>query len=686
MKPDTMYKFVQELRRRRVIRGIIVYGASTLILLEAANNIANTFGRDAAPPWFVWILGGGFFVSLWFSWIYDITPGGIRKTKPESEDKVHIPEKEVRIYQTTTFISVLLIIGLLTFNIIDKAEAKHIKSLDKSIAVLPFHDPSLSPNQSRTYEFVGQELTSCLVKIEDYRVIPWDQCRTYMRRNKIIPQVGEDLRVCILVQWTPHTTGASRHLAIELISAQDADLIWSDTYPIKGSWADEVRRLSNKISKKITRKLKTYTTPQERALLDEQPYSAQASLYAFLGNAYTQDAWTQSQMGSNNNGEKNAFTDSISFGKATKFYTAAINEDPSFAEAYANRAKARLMGIRAHFFDRSVLDESREDIDRAFNLDEDLPEAHVAMGFYYFYGIREFELAAIHFEKACEMRPNYIEYQFYLSKIYSTLGNWREVMVLSDKVSGSNSQNALYYTNLGLSYQHLKEFSKADQSQARAIELMPQWYAPYINKAYCQMYRGEIAEARASLIEGIENSGKSFNRFLAELHLYEENYVSAAQQIEFTSKQEFKDLQESDGEALLVKAKIYKHADLADIARENFNNAKAYFEAELKENPENYFNHSKLGLAFAGLGNKQQAIEHGQKALLLATQNFDAVTFPYILYDMAVTYTLCDEKESALNTLKELLTIHSLYTLEFIKIDPDLKPLLSEPGFKNLNP
>jgi len=51
-----------------------------------------------------------------------------------------------------------------------------------------------------------------------------------------------------------------------------------------------------------------------------------------------------------------------------------------------------------------------------------------------------------------------------------------------------------------------------------------------------------------------------------------------------------------------------------------------------------------------------------------------------------VTYTLCDEKESALNTLKELLTIHSLYTLEFIKIDPDLKPLLSEPGFKNLNP
>ncbi|MEA3478605.1 MAG: hypothetical protein U9R60_10535, partial [Bacteroidota bacterium] len=487
MKPDTLYKFVQELRRRRVIRGIIVYGASTLILLEAANNIANTFGQDAAPKWLVWVLGAGFFVSLWFSWIYDITPGGIRKTEPDSEEKVPIPNKEVRTYQTTTFVSVLLIIGILTYNIIDSAKVKQIRDLEKSIAVLPYHDPLLSPSQARTYEFVGQELTSCLWKIEDYKVIPWDECRNYMRRNKKSSQVGEDLKVCILVQWEPYETGQNRHLSIELISAQNADLIWSETYPINGPWANEVRRLSNKISKKITRKLKTYTTPQERALMEEQPYSAQASLYAFLGDAYAQDAWTQSEMGSNNE-KKNAYTDSISFSTAIKYYTDAIHEDPTFAEAYANRAKAKLMGIRARFFDRSVLDESREDIEQAFKINKDLPEAHVARGFYYFYGIREFELAALHFVKACELRPNFTEYQFYLSKIYSTLGNWREVRVLSDKIFESNSQNALYYTNLGLAYQHLTEFSKADQSQDRAIELMPQWYAPYVNKAYCQAF------------------------------------------------------------------------------------------------------------------------------------------------------------------------------------------------------
>jgi len=686
MKPDKINRFVQELKRRRVFRGIVVYGATTLVLLEAATNLAQSFGRESAPRWFVVLLGVGFFGSLWFSWVYDFTPGGIRKTDPESPKKVPIPNKEIRIYQTTTFISVLLIIGFISYHIITDPKANHIKSLEKSIAVLPFQDPSLSPVQARIYEFVGQELTSCLVKVKDYKIVPWEDCRTYMRRNKELSQVGEDLRVCILLLWRPYETGKNRQLSIELISAKDADLILSETYPINGPWAEEVRRLSSKISKKITRKLRIYTTPQERALMGEQKVSAQASLYASLGDAYTQDAWTRSETGNYGSGEREAFTDSISFGKAIEYYSEAINEDPAFAEAYANRAKAKLMGIQARFFDRSVLDESRADIEHAFDLEEDLPEAHVAMGFYYYYGIREYELAAVSFEKACELRPNYTEYLFYLSKIYATLGNWREVRVLSDKVFESNSQNALYYNNLGLSYQYLNEPSKADLSFDRAINSLPGWYASYINKAICQTFRGQIAEARATLIEATENSGKSFNRFLAELYLYEGNYVSAAQQIEYATDQEFKDLEESQGVAFLIKAKIHTYAGHSDLARENFGLAASYFEEQLKENPEDYFAHSRLGIVYAGLGNKQKAVEHGQKAVLLGSQNYSAVGFPYILYDMAVTYTKCNDNDSAISTLNELLNTHSLFTIDYIKIDPDFYPLLNQPGFKDLNP
>ncbi|NOR33430.1 MAG: hypothetical protein GQ579_01990 [Bacteroidales bacterium] len=687
MKPDTIYKFVQELKRRRVFRGIIVYGASTLVLFEAATNLAQFLGHDSAPTWFVVMLGIGFFVSLWFSWIYDITPGGIKKTEPESEQKVPIPKKEVRIYQTSTFVSLLIIIGLLTYNIMDRAKSKQIRALDKSIAVLPMEDNTLTPSQALEYEFIGSEITSCLTKVKDYRIVPWVDCRSYPRRNKSRTEIGHDLDVSLLVDWKPYITEGSRHLTVRLISVDNNSEEWSKSFEIKDNWSTAICRLSRKISKQISRQLRVYLTPHERALIDKLPVSAQASLFDFMGKAYTQDAWKQSVTGElDDNGKNNAFTDSISFSQAIKYFTDAINEDPSFAEAYANRAKARLMGIRARFFDRSVLDKGREDIERAFELDEDLPEAHVAMGFYYYYGLMEYGLAAVSFEKACELRPNYTEYLFYLSKIYSTLGNWREVLVLSNKVLESNSQNALYYTNLGLTYQYLDEFPKAKRSHDRAIKLMPEWYAPYVNKACTQAFTGDIAKAKATMVQAVENTGKTFYRFLAELYLYEGNYISAAQQVELADEQEFKNLQESKGDAFLIKAKIHKHAGNSDHTKENYSLAVAYFSDQLGKNPEDYYAHSKLGLAYAGLGKKQQAIEHGQKALMLATQTYNATSFPFILYDLAQTYALVGDYESALNTIQELMNTRSLYTLDFIKIDPDLKPLLNEPGFKELNP
>jgi TolB-like protein len=242
MKPGTIYNFVQELKRRRVFRGIVVYGASTLVLFEAGTNLAQFFGHDNAPTWFVVMLGIGFFVSLWFSWIYDFTPGGIKKTEPVSDQKIHIPRKEVSTYRTTTFVSVLLIIGLLTYNIIDDATAKKIKALDKSIAVLPLEDNTLSPSKAREYEFIGREITFCLKKVKDYRIVPWDDCRNYSRRNKNHFQIANDLDVSLLLEWKPYITEEDQHLSIELISVDNASLVWGRSFEINGSWLDAIPR------------------------------------------------------------------------------------------------------------------------------------------------------------------------------------------------------------------------------------------------------------------------------------------------------------------------------------------------------------------------------------------------------------------------------------------------------------
>jgi len=686
MKSDRIYGFIQELKRRRVFRGIVVSGASTLVLLEAATNLANVFGRDKLPLWIVILLGLGFLVSLWFSWTYDFTPGGIRKTEPESVEKVPIPKKEIRTYQTTTFVSVLIIIGLVTYNIIDNAKAKQIRALDKSIAVLPFDDPELSPSQVRTYEFIGREITSCLVKVKDYKIIPWEDCRSFQRRNRTYSDIGYDLGVSLVVEWKIYNIEEAQQLSIDLISVDDERLRWSQSFPVNGNWALAICRISRKISKRITRELRTYLTPQERALINEQETSAVASLYSAMGKAYTQDAWVISETGGmEDNGSKNAFTDSISFSIAIKYFTDAIREDPEFAEAYANRAKAKLMGIRAGFYDLTVLNECLEDIEKASDLNPDLPEAHVAMGFYYYFGLEHYSLAAVSFERACDLSPSNTEYEFYLSKIHCTLGDWREAQVLSNRVLEANPQNALYYTNLGLTYACLDEYSKALHCQDRAIDLMPRWTAPYINKAYTQAYRGENQNARSTVLEAEIQTANPFPRLLAELDLYDGDYTGAASHIEQMNNAELKYLQESEGDACLIQAKIYNHAGSTGLAERYYSQAAEYFSDQINLHPENPYDCSKLGLAYAGLGKDKLAVETAQKAYELGMQHYSAMDFTFVLYNLVLTYTLSDHYQDALDTLQELLDSHSLYTLDFIKTDPDLKPLLSDPGFNDFN-
>lgn len=687
MKPDKVRRFLQELKRRRVFRGIVVYGASTLVLFEAATNLANFFGQESPPTWFVVLLGVGFFVSLWFSWIYDITPGGIRKTEPDTEEKVAIPQKDVRTYKTTTFISIMIIVGLIGYNIIDSTKAKRIKALDKTIAVLPYDNITLNRSQALNYEFIGREITSCLVKIKDYRTKSWDDCSSYIRGNKSIHKIGQDLSVSLLVDWMPYENDQARHLFVELISADDGEILMSERFEIAGTWCDEVCRLSRKISKRIARETRTYLTPQERAFIDEQTIPPPASLAVSLGESYTQFAWKKNITQNSDPGEKGSeLTDSMSFVAAINYFTEAIEEFPSFAEAYANRAKARLWGYKAGFFDRSVLDESREDIDRAFRIDENAPEAYVAYGFYYYYGLRQYQLASVQFEKACELKPNNNEYLFYLSKIYTTLGRWPEALILSNKVFESNPQNALFFTNLGFTYLYLNEYHKAILCQDRSISLMPYWYAPYINKALFQFWRGNLSKARNTLFQAEENTGKNFDRFRAELDLHEGKYESAVRNIELANEQEFKDLEESTGFAYLIKAKICKHAGMLDQAEENYRKAAEYYMLQVTNNPMNYYARSKLAIAFANLGEKQKAIESAEKAYEIGNEVNSAVIFPMILYDMSQTYALIDDYDSSINILQKLLETNSPYTSEFIKTDPDLKPLFndSRPKIANL--
>lgn len=682
MKPLSISRLVKELKRRRVFRGVIVYGASTLILLEAAQNLCSVFGIEAVPRWFVLLLAVGFIISLWFSWIYDFTPGGIKRTEPVSDQSVPIPQKEIRIYKATTFICVLIIIGLLSYRIVDGTHAREIARIEKSIAVLPLNNKELHREDIRRYEFIGHEITTCLLKVRDYRVVPWEECRKYPREaNTSYEEMGRDLSAAILVDWRPHETSNEKHLSVDLIAVDNNNLLWAENFEIKGNWPSEICRYSRKISKKITRKLRTPLTPKERAIISEEPVSARATMFASLGTAMTNDIWEMVRTGNiTMDTVKSEYTDSLSFDRAIHFFTEAIKENPKYAEAFAQRAKARLWGIDAGFIDKSELNRCEADIIRAFELEPDLPEAHVAMGFFYYYGLEEYMLALTSIEKAAYLRPGHIEYLFYLSIIRRALGHWEEVRILTDIIFEANPRNALFSTNLGLSYLYLQSFTKSIVCQERAIELIPEWYTPYINKIEALISLGKLDRARAVVKEGVENTDKEFYKMVAVLDLYEQRYNNAIDHIERAGIQEFVRAGETRGDAYLLKAKIYNHAGHHKQAKEYYSKAVHYYKNLILFHPEDQIIYSKLGIALAGIGAFSEAKEYGQKAFEYTQQQGYPKVIPFILYDLIQLYAIVGDQESARRMISELLGKNTYFTTGLLQYDPDIQLILDTPG------
>jgi len=115
-KPNNFIRFWQELKRRKVIRVIPVYAAASFVLLELVDIIAEPLGLPGWTINFVLvILCIGFIISIILSWVYDVTPEGVKKTKPISkvtEQKNEIPAKLID-WKIATYFSVVIIIGLL---------------------------------------------------------------------------------------------------------------------------------------------------------------------------------------------------------------------------------------------------------------------------------------------------------------------------------------------------------------------------------------------------------------------------------------------------------------------------------------------------------------------------------------------------------------------------------------------
>ena len=196
-KSDNPFRFWEELKRRKVIRVITVYGAAAFVILELVSIVAPSLGL---PSWtlnmVIVLLCIGFVVSTILSWVYDITPEGVQKTKPSGQNSKEVKQPASRGWKISTYLSGLVIIGFVVVYIIGNIrQSSDLVSLEKSIAVLPFDNMS----QDKEYDYLGDAITDEIIlelqKIKEFdRVLSRSSTMQFKDNRPTIPEIEKSLK------------------------------------------------------------------------------------------------------------------------------------------------------------------------------------------------------------------------------------------------------------------------------------------------------------------------------------------------------------------------------------------------------------------------------------------------------------------------------------------------------------
>src|SRR5437879_6741653 len=151
-------------------------------------------------------------------------------------------------------------------------------------------------------------------------------------------------------------------------------------------------------------------------------------------------------------------------------YERAIQLDPNFALAVARYSLLQSWLVHTYDPTRERREKARALAERALQLQPDLPEAHMALGFVYYYGDNNYDAALREFEIAQRGLPNESEVYLAIGAIQRRQGKWAESTANLQKAASLNPKDTWPLQNLAFNYQMFRDFRKANTTVDCALE------------------------------------------------------------------------------------------------------------------------------------------------------------------------------------------------------------------------
>jgi len=547
------------------------------------------------------------------------------------------------------------------------------------LVVLPFENLG-STEDEYFADGITDAITARLAGIHGLSIISRQSAIQYKKREKDARQIAKELRVDYILEGTIQREQSSDptsrvRIIPQLIKASEDTHVWTEIYDDDMS---EVFRLQSDVAEQVAQALDiALLEPERRTLASRPTENIEAYDYYLRGKEYSQRSLLESDK-------------RISIKMCEK----AVALDPTFALAYAQLSRSHVL-MYWFYYDHSEerLALGKQAADRALELNPNLPEAYLALGQYYYHGHLDYDRALEQFAIGREIQPNNCGLLSYVGYIQKRQGKFEQALANFKKASELNPRSHVSAWDVGMIFMYLRNYPEAGVYFDQAIALAPDLSFAYYCKSWLYLCsEGSTEKARAILEEALQSirsaeTPRIFN-LLVNIDVFDGNYQEALDQLSINSQdidnQDYIDDPEYFIPNALLYARIYGYLNKKELARKYYDEARSILESQIDERPEHARFHSALGIAYAGLGCKDDAIREGKLGVEMLPVSKETMRGPYRVEDLARIYVMVGEFDVAIDQLEFLLSIPGPLSIPLLRLDPVWNPLRNNPRFKKL--
>jgi TolB-like protein/Tfp pilus assembly protein PilF len=552
---------------------------------------------------------------------------------------------------------------------------------EKSIAVLPFENLSDEKENAYFAEGIQNEILTRLATVRDLKVISRTSTAKYQSKPDNLKTVAQELGVSTILEGAVQKVGDKVRVNVQLIDARADTHLWAKSYDRD---LRDVLGVESEVSQEIADALQANLSPSESHVLASARTQDTEAYDLFLRGEYEF-----------HHADSSLAVDAHD--RADAFYRQALARDPKFAEAAAELARSRLS---RHWnvspLAPAELEEVKSIIDRALAVAPNSPEAHLALGLFFYWGHRQYENALTEFNRTLELQPNNALARHYYASVYRRRGEWERSLAEFQRAQELDPRNALFPDNIGATYAALRQWKDAERAGLRALAIDPYNMSAALN----------LLTTRLNATGDVDSARRAFDGFpeaikVSPLSGFDENGDVAAiidtrvyldvMERRFTDA--FLALEKEVGNdargplrQLAGRAAIHVLAGEPGAAKSAGEEALPLLEARLREQPDDTFAMTGLSWVYLALGRNADALRLSRQAADSIPIEKDAMTGTTFQSGLAQIEARAGTPEEAIKRLRRLLSIPAgrAASIALLKIDLVWDPIRNRPDFQQL--